>query len=55
MPSAPRTKRLIDGQVSLNHKHGRSHDLGLLKHQASLPVQDTIDTTNNSFRTLWVK
>ena len=46
------TKRLIDGEVGLDHEHGCTNDLVLLKDVASSSGQDTIDTTNGQFRTL---
>jgi len=45
-------KRLVDGQVRLDHKHGCAGDLVLLKHNTTTPVQDTVDTTNRNFGAL---
>ena len=35
-------KGFIDRQVCLDHKHVGTSHLGLLKHMATLPVQDTV-------------
>lgn len=46
------TERLVYRQVSLDHKHGCSRDLGLVKHMPTFPVQHTIDATNHLLRAL---
>ncbi len=43
-------ERLVDGQVGLDHEHGRSDDLGLLDDHTSSSVQDTVDATDSG---LW--
>ena len=43
---------LVDGQVGLDHKHGGSGGLGLLKHVSSPSVQHSVDTSNCVLRTL---
>ncbi len=41
------TERLVDGQKGLNDKHGRSHNLRLLKDMASFSVQHAVDAADH--------
>lgn len=44
-------KRLTDGQVGLNNKHGSAGYLGLFLNVVPLPLQNFIDATDLSFQT----
>ena len=41
------TERFVDRQIGLNNEHWGSHDLALLEHMATSPVQHTVDSTND--------
>lgn len=41
------TERLVDGKEGFNDKHGRSHDLWLLEHVSSFPVQHAVDAADH--------
>ena len=40
------TERLHDGQVSFDHAHGSSLNLGIFEHVTSLPVQHAVNTSD---------
>lgn len=51
-PQPALTKRLVDRQVRLHHKHGGASHLGLLKDVASLPIEYPVDASDHLLWTL---